>query len=58
MKKNLSENLKSDIQNEKSADDSVLKKIFRSIALVGLGIVGTLFVFVNGMLGNFNKKKK
>ena len=58
MKKNLSENLKSDIQNEKSADDSVLKKIFRCIALVGLGIVGTLFVFVNGMLGNFNKKKK
>ena len=54
MKKNLSE----DIENNKSADESVLKKIFRAVALAGFGIVGTLFVFVNGMLGNFNAKKK
>ncbi|MBR6012441.1 MAG: hypothetical protein IK062_01490 [Selenomonadaceae bacterium] len=50
--------MNSELNEKVSADDSILKKIFRGIALVGFGIVGTLFVFVNGMLGRFGEPKK
>ena len=48
---------KSDTSQKNSANESIFKKIFRNAALVVFGIVGTLFVFVKGMLGGFDKKK-
>ncbi len=36
-----------------SANESIFKKIFRGIILVGFGIIGTLFVVAEKIFGDF-----